>query len=129
MVARDFMNPVKRPVSVTVLACLYLAVGTLGFVGHGLEFLRKPSFQYEIVWIELTEALAILCGAFLLKGQNWARWLAVAWMAFHVVLSAFNAIGEFLIHLVFCAIIAWLLFRPVARRYFSGPKIEAARLR
>ena len=37
-------------------------------------------------------SLAIVCGVFLLRGHNWARWLALAWIAFHVVLSAFHAI-------------------------------------
>jgi len=34
------------------------------------------------------------------------------WMAFHVVLSAFGTFHELAIHSLFCAAIAWLLFRP-----------------
>ena len=43
--------------------------------------LRQP----EGVWVGLTELLAILSGVFMLRGQNWARWLALAWIAFHVI--------------------------------------------
>lgn len=111
----------KRPVSVTILAGVYLAVGVIGFAFHFRELLAG---QHDAVWIELTEFVAILCGAFLLRGYNWARWLALAWMAFHVVLSAFRAIPELIIHAVFCAAIAWILFRSEAARYFGGARIE-----
>lgn len=70
------------PVSVAVIACLYLAVGIGGFVVH-FQALRAP----DGIWIEITEFLAIVCGVFLLRAQNWARWLAVAWMAFHIAMS------------------------------------------
>ncbi|MCU1261762.1 MAG: Quinone oxidoreductase, partial [Bryobacterales bacterium] len=82
------------------------------------------AFQYDVVWAEVVELLAIIAGAFMLRGHNWARWLALAWMAFHVVLSAFHAFREFAIHCLFCAVIAWLLFRPKVARYFHPAGIE-----
>ncbi len=85
----------KRPVSVTILACVYLAVGAIGFAAH---FRELVTWQQDAVWVELTELAAILCGALLLRGQNWARWLTLAWIAFHVVLSTFHPIPEFAIH-------------------------------
>ncbi len=114
------MNRKKRPLSVTVLACVYLAVGVIGFAYHFSDLRAWNASQYDGLWIELTEFLAIVCGAFLLRGQNWARWLAFGWMAFHVVLSAFHALPEFAIHVLFCAVIAWLLFRAESARYFGG---------
>jgi hypothetical protein len=113
------MNAMPRPASVTVLACIYLTVGVIGFCYHLNEFAARPVFHQDAVWIELTEALAIVCGVFLIRGQSWARWLALAWMIFHVGLSAFGARSEFFIHLLFCAVIAWILFRPPARRFFQ----------
>lgn len=112
----------KRPLSVTILACVYLAVGVIGFAAHFRELLAG---HQDAVPMELTELAAILCGTFLLRGHNWARWIAVAWIAFHVVLSAFHAIPELAIHAVFCAVIAWLLFRPEAARYFRGERMES----
>jgi hypothetical protein len=111
------MNGNKRPISVTILACVYLAVGALGFAAHFRELLARYP---DAVPIELTELAAIVCGAFLLRGHNWARWLAMAWIAFHVVLSAFHQIPELIIHTLFCAAIAWILFRPEAARYFAA---------
>ena len=110
----------KRPISVTIIAILYLAVGIAGFVGHGYEALRARPFPADAIAIELTEFAAILGGAFLLRGQNWARWLAVAWIAFHVAISVFHPLRELAIHVVFLILITWILFRPGATRYFRN---------
>ncbi|HEX4810750.1 MAG TPA: hypothetical protein VH325_17570 [Bryobacteraceae bacterium] len=92
------MNGNKRPLPVTVLAWVYIAVGAIGFVSHFTELLARNPFHYDAVLVELTESLAIICGAFMLQGHNWARWLALAWIAFHVVLSAFHALPELAMH-------------------------------
>jgi hypothetical protein len=113
---------VRRPISVTILVCLYLAIGVLGFAFHFRELLAH---QPDSGWAELTELLAIVSGVFILRGHNWARWLALAWIAFHVVLSAFHTNRELAIHGLFCAAIAWILFRPEAARYFRGARAES----
>lgn len=109
-----------RPSSVTVLAWIYIVVGASGFVYHLNGIHAANAFQYDGIGIEAVEVLAVLGGAFMLRGQNWARWLAMAWMALHVVLGAFNGFSQFAIHLVFLGVISWLLFRPAAGRYFRG---------
>lgn len=78
------MNAIKRPVPVWILSCLDIAVGAVGFV---YSFSELIAHQDNIVWIELTELLAIVSGAFMLRRHNWARWLALVWMAFHVAIS------------------------------------------
>jgi hypothetical protein len=115
------MNAIKRPISVTIVACVYLAVGTLALVYH---FRQLLTLQRDSVWVELTEFLAIVCGAFMLRGHNWARWLALAWIAFHVILSIFDSGHGLVVHGLLCAVIAWILFRPEASRYFRS---QAAR--
>ena len=112
-----------RPLSVTILAWLYIGVGTLGFVSHFTGIYARNVFSYDGIGIEAVEVLAVVCGVFMLHGKNWARWLAVAWMLFHVVLSAFGAFREFAIHSLFCGAIVWLLFRPAAARYFRGGRM------
>lgn len=117
------MNLAKRPLSVTILGSVYLVVGIVSFFYHFSELQSGHPFPYDAVWIELTELVAILCGAFLLQGQNWVRWLAVAGMAFHLMLSFFHSIQEFAIHSLLCAVIAWLLFRPDAARFFRSARV------
>jgi hypothetical protein len=97
---------------------VYLAVGAIGFAYHFSELWGGSALHNDAMWVEITEALAIVAGAFLLLGRNWARWLAVAWMAFHVVLSAFHSAGQCAVHALFLAIIAWFLFRRPAAGYF-----------
>lgn len=109
------MNTNRRPISIWVIACLYLAVGVLGFVLH---FRSLLAHEPDSIAIEVTEFAAIIAGVFLLLGHNWARWLALAWIAFHVVLSIFHPIRELVVHAVLCALIAWGLFYPGANRYF-----------
>src|SRR2546430_332341 len=108
------MNQDKRPLAVAIVGCVYLAIGALGFVYHLVEPFSRHAFQYEDLWIELSELIAFVSGVFVLRGYNWARWLAVAWMGAHVILSAFHSIEQVAIHAVFCILIAWALFRPEA---------------
>jgi hypothetical protein len=103
-----------RPMSVTILSCVYIGVGVVGFAYHFSELI---AFHRDGVPIELTESLAIVSGGFMLLGRNWARWLALAWMAFHVAIS-FPMLRQVTIHSLFFAVIVWLLFRPDAVRYF-----------
>lgn len=118
------MSANKRPLSVAIVGCLYLAVGITGFIYHFKELLGQGALHNDGIWIELTEAVAGVSGAFLLLGRNWARWIALAWMVFHVVLSAFHSVREFSIHFLICAVIAWFLFRPPAARYFLIGRAE-----
>jgi hypothetical protein len=110
------MNLHKCPVSILILSCLYIAVGTIGFAYHFPGF---AAFHYEDVWIELTELLAFVAGVFMLRGHNWARWLALSWIAFHVAIS-FPVLRQIAIHSLFLAVIAWLLFHPKAGQYFAS---------
>jgi hypothetical protein len=109
------MNSDKRPLSLTVLACVYILVGVAGFVFH---FKEAVPLNRDGALVELTELLAVVAGVFLLRRQNWARWLALAWMAFHVIISAFHPLGVLLVHSGMLIVIGWIVLRPAATRYF-----------
>jgi hypothetical protein len=111
------MKTNKRPVTVLIVACVYIAVGVLGFGYHFRELL---AMQKDSVWVETTEIVAIVCGVFLWRGQNWARWVALAWAAFHVMVSVLNAFHGVVVHSMLLVVIAWLLFRPESAEYFRG---------
>ncbi len=105
----------KRPISIVILAGVYILVGAVAFAFYFPALLKG---QPDSVWIELTELLAIIAGVFLLCRQNWARWLALGWIAFHVAISIYHPVRELVMHSLICIVIAWLLFRPAAARYF-----------
>src|SRR5215469_8384554 len=109
----------KLPLAVLILSCLFMATGAIGFAYHLRDFRAAAQpFPYELVLASLVRLTAIVCGAFLLLGKNWARWLALAWMAFHVVLSFFHSFGEVAVHAVLFLLIANFLFRSGARAFF-----------
>lgn len=105
----------KRPTPVVVVATLYLLVGMIGFIGHFPELLARHS---DAIAIEVTEFLAVVSGVFLLLRHNWARWLALAWILFHVAISFTDPIGKLAAHVIFCILITWALFRPASRQWF-----------
>lgn len=108
----------KRPLSITIIGWLYIAVGALGFGFHLSDFKTEHGFQSDVIWVELLRILAIVAGVYMLRGRNWARWLALAWITFHVVVGALHSWVQFGMHAALCAIFAYILFRPAAGRYF-----------
>lgn len=110
----------SRPITITILSWLLIAVGVLSTAAHYWKFTTETPKVNEIVWITVFGAAAIVSGAFMLAGRNWARWLALAWMAAHVTISVFHPLQELLVHGVLLAAIAYLLFRRETRDYFSA---------
>lgn len=108
----------KRPLSVTGVAWLFIAVGAVTFVYHAPGLLHP---HLDDFLIEVTELVALVAGLFMFRRQNWARWLALAWMAFHVVLSAFPPFHGLAVHVLIFGGIAWLLLRSDAAQYFREP--------
>ena len=105
----------KRPLPVTILGCLFIAVGLVGFLYHLTE--RPP--DYWILLISFIRILAIVGGIFLIKGRNWARWLVLAWLALHVGISAFHSLSETVAHAVLLLVIGYFLLTPPASKYFE----------
>ena len=108
----------KRPLSVMIIGWLFVAAGTVGLAYHANEFKASVPFQYDVVWVCLVRLIAIVCGVFMLRGRNWARWLLLVWVAYHVMLSAFHSLSGFVIHSLLFAVVAYFLFRPQASAYF-----------
>ena len=116
----------KRPLPVTIIAWLFIMAGTVGLAYHATEFKASGPFQYEVLWVCLVRLAAIVCGVFMLRGKDWARWGLLVWLAYHVVLSAFHSLSQLLTHAVLLAAIAWFLFRPHVSAYFRRQRAEAA---
>ena len=109
-----------RPRSVTVIGRLFIAAGIVGLVYHATALRTSGLLDYEVVWVLLLRLLAVIGGVFTLRGADWARWLVLAWVAYHVVLSAFHSWSDTAVHAALLAGLAYLLLRPEARAYFRG---------
>ena len=103
-----------------MLGWLFIAVGILSTVYH----LLKGSLDRWIVPILLVGAIAIAAGVFLLRGARWARWLVLAWLAFHVVVSAFNSLSDAMAHLVLLLVVGYVLLGPPTSNYFQSSQSE-----
>ncbi len=106
----------KRPVVVTILGVLFIAAGLVGLAYHLSE---RPVDRW-IVLVSFIRILAIVGGVFLLMGHNWARWLLVAWLAFHVAVSAFHSVSEMAAHAVLLMAVAYFVFTPPGSKYFQA---------
>ena len=109
----------QRPLSVTIISCIFIGAGVMGIAYHFPEFMRHP-FQSDVVWVSLLRLLAIVCGVFMLRGNNWARWLAMVWLAYHAWIGALHSKQELLMHALLLAVIAFFLFRPGVRDFFRA---------
>jgi uncharacterized membrane protein HdeD (DUF308 family) len=111
---------VERPFQVTVLGWLFIVVGIVSTIYH---FVRG-SLDRWIVPILLLGITAILAGAFLLRGARWARWLVLAWIAFHVVASALNSLADALPHVVLLVVVGYFLLGSPTAEYFQSARPE-----
>jgi hypothetical protein len=96
-----------RPIPVVVISLVLIATGAGALVSHTVD--------RDYVWVALESLAAIVAGVFLLRASNWARWLALGWIAFHVVVSFSHSGVEFAVHIVVFAAFAYFLFRGAAR--------------
>ena len=112
----------KRPLSVILISLLMIVTGAVTTVFHGMEAMKDHPLGYDSILAILVSVLAVIAGVFMLRARNWARWLTLAWLAFHVILSAFHILREVIMHSLILAVIAFFLFRPAANRWFRGTK-------
>jgi hypothetical protein len=116
----------KRPLSITIIGWLFIAVGTIALGYHLMP--QHGKFEPNLVWVCAIRLLAIICGAFMMHGLNWARWLLVLWVAYHIILSALHSVSEALVHSLLFGLIAFFFFRPQASVYFRSPGANTARV-
>ena len=116
----------KRPHSVTVIGWLFLVAGIVGLAYHATDFKTRGQFQFELVWVLLVRLLAIISAVFVLRANNWARWLLVIWVAYHVILSGFHSMFEFMVHGLLFGVVVYFLFRSPASEYFRSARAESA---
>lgn len=107
----------QRPRSITIIGWFFVIFGSLALLSgvippHHLAELKSHWY------VHLSRILQIIAGAFMLRGQNWSRWLLVVWIAAHIVISALHSWMMLLMHVVIFSIILFFLFRGNASHYF-----------
>lgn len=119
----SFLGVPGRPLSIVVVSLLFILLGAISLVHAAMELISTDQRLTDLQqhWmIYLSAIAAVVGGVFLLKGRNWARWLLVAWMAFHIVVGALHGIVPLLTHVVIFSAIGFFLFRRPASAYLSA---------
>jgi hypothetical protein len=118
-----------RPLSVTIIGWLFVLLGSISLVSGLLPLAGANAAQllaeFRMHWmVHLSHLAALVGGLFMLRGHNWARWLLVAWMVFHIVIGALHGWIPFLTHVVIFSVVLFFLFRRTASEYFAGPVLS-----
>ena len=90
------------------------------------EFQAGRNSTVELMPVFLVRSLAIVSGVFMLQGKQWARWLCIAWFAYHIVLSFGHSTFELLVHCGFAAVVSYILLRPPATIYFRAARARGS---
>jgi len=99
---------------------LFIITGLAGLAYH----LSHRPLDGWVALIAFIEVIAVVGGVFLLKGRNWARWLMLGWLAFHVVVSAFHSLSDCIAHAVLFLAVAYFLLTPPDSKYFQASPSE-----
>jgi uncharacterized membrane protein HdeD (DUF308 family) len=110
----------QRPFQVTLLGWLFIVVGIVSTAYH----LWKGALDRWTIPILLVGVVAVVAGVFLLRGARWARWLLLAWLAFHVAVSALDSLSVALPHAVLLLVVGYVLLGPPTSRYFRQGQPE-----
>jgi len=116
----------NRPPTITALAVLYIVVGLVSTSYHFTEFKTLPHTFLSIVETFLMfviGALAVVAGYYMQRGKNWARWLAISWTIFHVLISALQSGWGVIFHGVFVFLLWLLLFSKESNEWFKSSQI------
>ena len=109
----------ERPRSITIISWFFIIFNSIALLSGLLSPDNLTFAQLKGHWmVHLLRILGVVVGVFMLRGQNWARWLLVVWMIFHIVLSALHSALQLMMHAVIFTVILYFVFRPQASSYF-----------
>lgn len=103
-----------RPRSITIISWLFIVFGSIALLSGVLPFRDLASHWY----VHLSRILMIVAGVFMLKGHNWARWLLVLWITFHIIISALHSMLFLLMHVAIFSVILYFVFRLQSSAFF-----------
>jgi hypothetical protein len=109
----------NRPIAIIVVSVLFIVAGITGFAYHIKEYFDPNFNKLEIVVVLIVRVLAVVCGILLFYGINWARWLAVIWILYHIILSFFHSTSEVIMHILLLIVVSVMMFHPKSAVYFK----------
>jgi hypothetical protein len=133
----NFAKGIKtRPRSVTIVSWTFIVFGGLALVvgllprvdeAAGLRMAEfRSKYPVQSVLLYVSPVLAVLCGVFMLRGRNWARWVFVIWFGQNIIGSIWRSpVVNFLPGALFFFAV-YLLFRPRATRFFRSQSAETS---
>jgi hypothetical protein len=68
--------------------------------------------------IQISRFWVLVAGILVLFGFNWARWLLVVWMGFHIIVGALHGPFQLLMHVLIFSVALFFLFRAPANAFF-----------
>lgn len=95
---------------------MLIALGAVEFVYQATR-IHQPVHASDF-GVPLFELIILVSGVFLLRGHAWARWLAVAWVGFHVAVGSLHSATRGIVHGAIFLLFAWMLFRPEINAWF-----------
>ena len=109
----------------TIISLIFIVFGSIallvGLLPHGDITAAHRMAELTSHWyVHVSRILMILGGVFMMYGFNWARWLVVVWIAFHIVVGALHSAFQLLTHVLIFSVILYFLFRPKASAYFRN---------
>jgi hypothetical protein len=115
----------KRPRPLTIISWFFIIFGSIallsGLLPYGEITLAQRVAELKGHWmVHLSRILQIVAGVFMLRGHNWARWLLVVWIVFHIVISALHSTFQLVLHVFIFTIILYFVFRRDASSYFHS---------
>jgi hypothetical protein len=111
---------IKRPYEVTVVSLLLIAIGIVSIAANASALKPPQAFEAGNIAILALRLLGILCGVFMLMRRDWARWLALVWIAFHAVIGFLNSMGKGIFHALIFGLIGLALLRPDVSDWFRN---------
>lgn len=119
----SFFSVTRRPLSIIIISLLFILLGVITLVHAAVELINTSDRLTDLKshWmIYVSGMAAVVGGTFLFKGHNWARWLLVVWMAFHIVVGALHGVLPLLTHVVIFSVILFFLFRRPVSAYLTS---------
>jgi hypothetical protein len=110
----------KPPLTILIIGWLFVVVGAAGIIAGfwRSDLFAGGSLHSDDMWAILSGVVALAGGILVLRSIGLGRWMILAWLVFHVVLSWLHTFTELIIHAALLLLIGYFLLRPQASVFF-----------